>query len=56
MSLFISCSFTEKLFKSLVRSALKDSSLKLLKHQYLVVMCLVLHILLLNFLVKQMGK
>ena len=56
MSLFMSCSFTVKLFKSLDRSALKDSSLKLLKHRYLVVMCLDLRVLLLNFLVKHMGK
>ena len=56
MSLFISGWSTVKLFKSLDKPAQKESSLKFLKHRYLVVICLVLRILLLIFLVKHMGK
>ena len=45
-----------KLFKSLDKSALKVSSLKFLKHQYLVVICLVLGILLFIFLLNIWGN
>ena len=48
-------SFTKK-FSSDERLAIKTSSFRLLKHLYLVVMCIDLDILLLIFRVKHTGK